>query len=135
MNKKKYNLIVQSGRRQYPDKYELMVGELCAKWFDSDILFLNPDNKTSPDFEVMRTGERWEIKNIRGNGKFTIDDNLRKAEKQSNNVIISLLKPTKMSQAQAMAKIKHYLGYRNAKIKQVLLVTKTKKIIDPSKHI
>ncbi len=128
--KKTYHIIRPAGLKPKPDQYEERVAEICAEYFQSDIIFLQPGNKPTPDFKVAVTNQCWETKNIRGNSKYTIEDNLRKAEKQSPNVIISLLKPTSMRPEQALSKIKFFLSHKNTKIKHLLLITKSGKIID-----
>lgn len=82
-----------------------------------------------PDLQVVKTGEFWEIKNIRGNSKNTIEGNLKKAARQSSNVVISLLR-SKMSYAQAVVRIRHNLNRSHGGIKKVILVTKSGKTID-----
>lgn len=115
--------------RPLPNKYEMCVARILAQKFQSDVLFVPPTNSLHiPDLQVVRTGEFWEIKNIRGNGKFTIEDNLRKASKQSNNVVISLLRAA-MTTERASSCIRCYM--KHARItKHVVLVTKHKKTVD-----
>lgn len=48
----------------------------------------NERNVLSPDFEI--DGEIWELKTIHGSGKNTIDNALKRASKQSRNVIIDI---------------------------------------------
>lgn len=116
--------------RPKPSRYEERVAELCAEWFQSDISFVVRSHHTSPDILVVRTNQFWEIKNIRGCGKHTIEDNLRKASKQSQNIIISLLVSAKMNTRTAEGRIKQVLQAGRMPIKHVLLITKTEKIID-----
>lgn len=127
----RYSIIIPSGLKPRPDKYELSVAEACTKWFGSDIQFVPRSNKTTPDIVVLATHQDWEIKNIRGNSKYTIEDNLRKASRQSEYVIVSLLKPTKMTPAQALARIKFFLANdKRNRLKGVLLLTKQGTVID-----
>ncbi len=129
----KYDVIVPPDLKPYPDKYEMIVAKICALWFHSDIEFVLRGNRTTPDIKVLTNGQAWEIKSIRGNSKFTIRDNLKKASRQSDYVIISLLKPTTMTPAQAEARIRYFLATTKTNILHVLLVTKQKKVIDIEK--
>lgn len=129
----KYDIIVPPDLKPYPDKYEILVAKICAPWFRSNIEFILRGNRTTPDIKVLTNGQSWEIKSIRGNSKFTIRDNLKKASRQSNYVIISLLKPTTMTPVQAEARIRHFLATTKTNILHVLLITKHKKIIDIEK--
>ncbi|TAH32900.1 hypothetical protein EYC58_01965 [Candidatus Saccharibacteria bacterium] len=72
--------------------------------------------------------QRWEIKNIKGNSKRTIQNNLRAADDQSQNVIISLLE-TKMTQTQALGRIREFYAVGPVKIKRLLLITKEQKVL------
>lgn len=74
-----------------PDKYEERVAELCAEYFKSDVAFVMRGSQTTPDIQVLKTRTYWEIKSIKGKGRHMIENNLRRASKQSKNVIISLL--------------------------------------------
>ncbi len=125
-----FHIIRPIDLRPKPSRYEERVAELCAEWFQSDISFVVRSHHTSPDILVVRTNQFWEIKNIRGCSKHTIEDNLRRASKQSQNIIISLLVSAKMNTRTAEGRIKQVLQAGRMPIKHVLLITKTEKIID-----
>ncbi len=129
MQKNIFHIIISTDVRPQPDSYEVAVARILAEKFESDISFVARGTIKTPDIQVVRTGQFWEIKNIRGSGKLTVEDNLRKATKQSDNVVISLLR-SKMPQDQAISYIKWYLSHAHANIKQVILVTKGQKTID-----
>jgi len=126
--RQEFNVIKPVGMKPRPDKYEEIVAELLANHFESDVKFIKRKNTTTPDVLVVRYDQRWEIKNIRGNSKFTIQNNLRAADDQSENVVISLLR-TKMTAPRAEGRIKKWLNDGPTKIKRILLVTKARKII------
>ena len=125
-----YEIILPSGMQLQPDKYELHVAKVLAEYFKSDVRFIPKSNRPTPDILVVSTGDEWEIKNIRGNGKHTIEDNLREASRQSKNVVISLLKPTKMDTQRAVSRIDFFLGHGHRTLRRVILVTKQGKVID-----
>ncbi len=125
-----FKVIIPVDIKPYPDSYEEMVARILARKFQSDILFVQPTGSLhTPDLQVAKTREFWEIKNIRGNGKNTIEDNLKRAAKQSRNVVISLLR-SKMPYTQAVARIRHNLNEAHGNIKKVILITKSGKTID-----
>lgn len=129
-NNFQFKIITPVGINPYPDNFEETIARILALKFQSDVLFVQPTlSLHTPDLQILKTGEFWEIKNIRGNGKNTIEDNLKKAAKQSENIIISLLR-TKMSPAQATARIHYFINHPHGKIKRIILVTKTGKTID-----
>lgn len=107
---RQFKVIIPVDMKPYPDEYEEMVARVLARKFQSDVSFVPSINALhTPDLQIVRTGEFWEIKNIRGSGKNTIEDNLKKAAKQSSNVVISLLR-SKMTSAQATARIRYFFG-------------------------
>ncbi len=126
---KQYNLIIPIGLKPEPDKYEKTIARLCAEKFQSDILFVLRGTSTTPDIQVVKTRQFWEIKNIEGNSKNTIEDNLKRASKQADNVIISLLR-TKMTPQQAEVRIRFYLKRARKNLRHVVLITKQGKFID-----
>lgn len=125
-----YKLILTSEIVPPPDKYELCAAKILAEYFKSDVRFVPRNGRPTPDIWVISKSESWEIKNIRGNGKHTIEDNLRDASRQSKNVVISLLKPTKMSAQRAISRINFFLRHGRRLPHRVILVTKQGKVID-----
>ncbi|MCL2869555.1 hypothetical protein FWF48_01985 [Candidatus Saccharibacteria bacterium] len=123
MVKKEYNVIKPVGLKPRPDKYEESIAELMAKYFKSDVRFIKRASTTTPDVVVLRYNQQWEIKNIRGNSKRTIQNNLRTADNQSENIIIGLSR-TKMTTKQAEGRINEFLRTGSVKIRRILLVTK-----------
>ena len=81
----------------------------------------------TPDLNI--NGELWEIKSPLGDGKKTMENNLRSARKQSVNIVIDLYR-SDMNYYKAMSRIKSYLGTNNHSIKKLKVITKSKKIID-----
>ncbi|MDR0955911.1 MAG: hypothetical protein LBM73_02150 [Candidatus Nomurabacteria bacterium] len=125
----KYNLITPVDLSPPPNFYELAVARIMAKLARSDVKFVRRGSNTTPDIYIVKTRRYWEIKNIEGNGKRTIQNNLRKASGQSKNIIISLLKPKcKMSTLTAIGRIKTELNRAND-IKRIILITKDQETI------
>ena len=129
LQREEFEVIVPTNVKPLPDKYEIAVARILAKKFQSDVRFIACGPTKTPDIQVILTGAYWEIKNIKGDGKFTIEDNLRKAAKQSDNIVISLLR-SRMTSEKAVSHIRYYLEHAHANIKQVILVTKRGKTID-----
>ncbi len=51
---------------------------MLAGKFQSDVLFVVCSSLHTPDIQIVKTGDYWEIKNVKGNGKNTIEDNLKR---------------------------------------------------------
>lgn len=124
---KNYNIIRPADMKPRPDKYEERVAELCAEYFKSDVAFVLRGTQTTPDIRVLKTGAYWEIKNIKGKGRHAVEDNLRKASKQSNRIIISLLMASKLDTHRVEGRIRSVLATRRMPIESVLLITKAGK--------
>ena len=124
-----FEVIIPNSIKPLPDKYEMSVARILSKEFQSDIRFIERSSIQPPDIQVVSTGEYCEIKNIKGNGKLTIEDNLRRASKQANNVVIGLLRST-MTPEKASSHITWYLKHAHANIKHVILITKRGRAID-----
>ena len=86
-----------------------------------------PETKKTPDIDV--NGTRWEIKSPRGNAKKTIENDLRTARKQSENIVIDLAR-SKMRYTRVIARSKFYIRTEAHDIKHLKIITKTQKIID-----
>lgn len=87
-----------------PEKHEFAV----AKYFSAlgkDIVFLRPSsipNVHTPD--ILMDGVEWEIKSPQGNSRNTIEENFRKAVKQSKYIIFDLRR-TKLSEKQCLSRL------------------------------
>jgi len=90
MRKNKIGKIDISELNTPPEKHEYET----AKYFANrgfDVKFIKPSNikgTNTPDF--IMAGKMWETKSPTGSGERTYEDNLKKAIKQSRNVIFDL---------------------------------------------
>ena len=122
-----YEVIVKTDPADAPKEHEMSAALIMAYPFKANVIFLRPERKKTPDIAV--DGVKWEIKSPKGNGKKTIDNNLRAAHKQSRNVVLDLRR-AKLHQSKAEARIRYYLGAGSHKIKRLKIITKTHKVID-----
>ncbi len=71
---------------------EKEVGIFLAQLLGKDIYMLpkvnEPENIQTSDYMVKDTNEKWDLKEIKGNGKNNIDNKLKNYKGQSNNFII-----------------------------------------------
>lgn len=104
-----------------PKDHEMSATLILAAHFKADVVFLRPERKKTPDIDV--NGTKWEIKSPTGNGKKTIDNNLRAAHKQSRNVVLDLRR-AKLHQSKAISRINYYLAAGPHKIKHLKLSPK-----------
>jgi hypothetical protein len=123
----KHRIIVPNDVKPKPEKHELEAAEIISEHFKSDVEFIKRANGKTADIKVVATGANWEMKSPKGNGKNTIQNNLRKADDQSPNVVLDLCR-IKLHQTNAINRAKYELSKAN-KIKQLLVITKSKKVL------
>lgn len=123
----KYQVIIKTDLLDRPEDHELSAALILAAHFKSDVIFLRPESRKTPDIDV--SGTKWEIKSPRGNGKKTIDNNLRTARKQSRNIVIDLRR-IKLRQQNVLSRINFYLSAGPHGFKKLLIITKTRKVIE-----
>ena len=124
-----HKIIVEDSIQGLPRDHELIAAEVMAEYFGSDVIFLRRLESKTPDLYILKTNVRWEIKSPEGNGKYTIQNNLRLAEQQSRNIILDLHR-CKLSESQALARVREYINDKHCRIKKLKIVTKKNKIVD-----
>ncbi|MEI7918267.1 MAG: hypothetical protein WCH58_02690 [Candidatus Saccharibacteria bacterium] len=123
-----YKVIINTDIIDSPKNHEIKAAMIVAnKYFKSDVIFLRQETYSTPDISV--DGKKWEIKSPLGNGKKTIDNNLRSARKQSVNIILDLTR-IKLHQTRAIARLKYYLKLGPHGFKKVIVISKTKEVIE-----
>ena len=83
----------------------------------------------SPDLYILRTNTRWELKSPTGGSKHTVQNNLRDADAQSENVILDLTR-AKLTDKQGISRAKEFIRDERSRIKHLKVLTKNKKLID-----
>ena len=121
-----YKVIVETLPNDAPQIHEMRAALLLASHFKTDVIFLRPQSYRTPD--LLINGSKWEIKSPMGDGKKTIDNNLRAASKQSENIILDLSR-MKMHYDKVISRTRFYLQ-SDKKIRHLKIITKSGKIID-----
>lgn len=124
----RYHLIIPADLKPAPTQDEIMVAEALSQFFKSDIEFVKRSISHTPDLRVCRFNQFWEIKNIRGNSTKTIENTLRSAQYQSENIIISLSR-TPMNLSQATGRVKQALKRGHIRAKRIIILSKSKKVV------
>lgn len=122
----KYKIVIKTDLKDRPKDHELSAALILADYFKSDVIFLRPQIDKTPDVEI--DSMKWEIKSPKGDGKKTIENNLRTARKQSLNIVVDLHR-IKMHQNKAITRINFFLS-KPHRFKKVLVITKSKKVIE-----
>ena len=79
-------IIFEGQSRKQLRFHEVNVILLLLDYFDADITCISPGFGKTPDVRIK--GIEWELKSPQGNGVKTIENILKKATKQSNNIIL-----------------------------------------------
>ena len=122
-----HKIIFEGQSRKQLRFHEVNAILLLLDYFETDITCINPGSGKTPDIRIK--GIEWELKSPKGDGIKTIENILKKATKQSNNIILDFSR-TKMNGNQALSRTKHYLHNNKHGIKKLIIITKNHKVID-----
>lgn len=112
-----------------PEKHELLTANFLAG-IGYKILFLAPNrSKGSKTPDINMNNLLWEIKSPKGNSSRVIENNLRYAVKQSNNVIFDLRRLNNHIAQKSVIKLKFEFK-RTTNLKNLIIITKSGKYID-----
>ena len=120
MKKKESGKIDISKLINPPEKHELKVARYFAE-LGYDIEFISPSNIRDvhrPD--ILMHGKEWEIKSPQGKAKRTIEQNYRKAAKQSKYIIFDLRR-CPLPESQTLGQLQREFDDRHTKCLLVIL--------------
>lgn len=83
--------------------------------------------------DIVMDGLQWELKSPRGKGRWLLENTLKKANRQSPNIVIDLRR-IKIHQDRCLQELEKQF-YKSKGVKWLKVITKTKKIIDFKKQI
>lgn len=122
---KKYYVHINTGTIS-PKPHEISAAWVLAQYFKTDVFFEPRSLIKTADLRI--NGARWELKSPIGNGKRTIQNNLREAAHQSKNIVIDLRR-CKLNQDNAIMRIRHEISHSKS-LRKVVAILKRGKIID-----
>jgi len=122
----KYKIIIEADLADSPKDHEFSAATIVAAYFQANVIFIRPAASRTPDFEI--NGIRWELKSPMGSSARTIENNMRTARKQSQNIIIDLAR-VKIHQQRVIARINYFLSKPNS-FRKVLVITKRRQVIE-----
>ena len=128
-NKKKGKIIIPAGRK--PWAHEFHVAEVLAMNGHKVEFLLEGDVKT-PD--ILLDGVEYEIKSPESMKAISIERTIKKALKQSPNLIIDISRIKKVNEKKICNFLIKQVRIRKS-IKKMLLVTKQEKVIDVKKML
>lgn len=122
------NKIIFEGQTRKQLRYhEVNAILLLLDFFDTDIVCINPGSGKTPDLRIKNI--EWELKSPQGDGVKTIENIIKKAAKQSKNIVLDFSR-IKMNGNQALSRTKYYLKNNKHGIKRLIIITKNHKVID-----
>lgn len=107
------------------EDHELKVGHILART-GFDVVFLPVGAGKSPD--IRYRGVIWEIKSPNGSKRRTIENNLRKAMTQSENIIVDLHR-IKIKEETCLREIERQAKLSGKRIRRLLVISKHEEII------
>jgi len=124
-----YKVIPEYSPNDPPKDFEMRAANIFANYLKKDLIFKRAGHRRTPDLKEIDTGIVWELKSPIGDGKKTIDNNLRTASRQSSRVILDLSR-CKMHQSKVISRVRNYVSYPGHKFEKIIIITKSRKIID-----
>lgn len=123
----KYNIDGRNVKIKANEK-ERAVANLMGETYGGEVklvpVVLNPKGIKTPDY--MINGEKFDLKEIFGNGKNTLDTAISKKKKQSNNFIFDISN-TEMSEINAIKQVQGiYKSNNRAWVEQIILIKDNK---------
>ena len=110
-----------------PEKHELETARFFAEQ-GHDVVFIPPSNSPNMHFpDIEMDGVAWEIKCPKGRSSRTIENNFRKANKQSENIIIDLRR-IQLPEAKSISQIRREF-YLRPRIKRLLIILRNNELM------
>ena len=125
----KFKVAYEESGGSKPRQHERETAELLAQHFQSNLIFMRRYSSKTPDLYVLKTNIRWELKSPTGGGKHTVQNNLREASKQSENIILDLTR-SKMTDIQGISRAKEFISNERSHVKRLKVLKKDGTIID-----
>jgi len=121
---KVHNVIVPTNINPHPERFEIEAAGIIAEYLDADATFIARATAKTPDVEILRI--EWEIKSPLGKSKNTIENQLKRASKQSPYIIVDARR-CKLHIAKIRSQLHYNVGLRKH-LKQVLLINKREEV-------
>ena len=129
----KGQIIIPVGHPNPPEDHEIEIASILAKHFQSTVEFLIPiDDYMRKTADILMLGVEWEMKSPHGSSQSTIRNQLRRASKQSKNIIVDTRR-TKL-EYEVIAKKVLYEMHKNPSVKRVILIDKFENVIELHKN-
>ena len=126
---KEYMVHIEDSKDSEPRPHEKKAAKMVANLFKSDVIFLRRLQSKTPDLYILKYNQRWELKSPIGGSKYTVQNNLRGTDAQSENVILDLTR-SKLSDRQGISRAKEFMRKERSRIKKLKVLTKGGRLVD-----
>lgn len=117
-------IIIPTNINPRPERFEIEAAGIIAEYLGADAVFIARNTAKTPDVEI--NGVEWEIKSPLGKGKHVIEDQIKRASRQSLNIVIDARR-CKLHIAKIRAQLRYNVGLR-PHLQRVLLVNKREEV-------
>lgn len=124
--KQKFNIVIPADMKPRPKIHEETAAAILANHFAKDVYFIEVTNHGTPDIRI--DGVEWEMKSPDGASQYTIQNNMRKAGRQSKNIIVDLRR-VRLHHKRALGYINKFMSGASSKFNRVLVITKSGKVL------
>lgn len=113
-----------------PSQSEIQVAELLGKLYNTDVNIIPkvsiPSGTKTPDYII--NNERFDLKEIEGNSKNTLDDAIKKQQKQAHSFVLDISK-SEMSEEKAIEQIQRIFDSKHRNWVERIILTKNNGIL------
>jgi hypothetical protein len=124
-----YKVIIPDNLNNQPERHEIEAAHIVAQHYNQTVEFLKPLDdyrRTTPD--IVMNGQLWEIKSPVGKSRRNIERQIKRALKQSRNIIID---GRRSSVADSIFESKlHYEVQNSHSIRRLIFISKEKEILE-----
>jgi len=129
MNKYNSKVVTPTNLNNPPEDNEIQIAQIIANHYNAKVEFLRPiDDYKRKTPDVVINGQLWEIKSPTGKARGSIERQLKRALKQSRNVIIDARRSL-LSDSVIELELKRQCTIRRS-IRKLVLITKAEIVIE-----
>lgn len=121
-----YHVVIPTGLKPSPARYEITAAELLANHFHTDVEFILRSNYQTPDFRIDDI--EWELKSPTGAGKNNIERQLQAALRQSHCIVFDARR-SKIHILKIKAELNRQFQLTQS-IRRLILIDKNKSVIE-----
>ena len=114
-----------------PTQKEIEVAKLLGQTFGGEINVIprvnNPEGIKTPDY--ILNGQRFDLKEIKGKGKNTIDTAIKSKREQASNFILDITEKCKLKDEEIIKQIEKIYNSKNREWLEMVVVKRNDKLI------